>query len=467
MRKITGVLVICYLFMSAGMVFGQQADIEILDVKLPEGKWGERQLEIKVFSHSEYIKFLVVKSELEFIDSEPLCRRETKSSTYIEPGSEITFRPVVEIPGNYGKATLRLELYDVIDTMDAILPGQELFDTTLTFEIVIPELARPLMGKTVFPPRVDEHPYFNSHFVRILFPLLDEGKSREEIADITGTDSLYVQKCLSWMAGHRFLKHDGEAYQLTFPVISSDEAKKAEKLASKTAKKLAKVITENMKDYRPTLDSLVEAGVATRDSNNVLGTSTALYRPDCIISALLLWQDLGAKFISGGRPLTIYERTDFCNALITNFMYAAPSEEKFNGHHFYAHTIDRSSWRIIFADHLPKLHCSGNFPAQRGVPTKAHWKSDADDRAEFFLVDTTIIRPLLNTLDRDTDEIIKQMLESLKEVAADYEREKISAGYRYWFWNLTATLTLDRLIEKETIKFRGNPYYNFGAKTRR
>ncbi len=59
----------------------------------------------------------------------------------------------------------------------------------------------------------------------------------------------------------------------------------------------------------------------------------------------------------------------------------------------------------------------------------------------------------------------QQLLDGLKKVAADYKREKISAGYRYWFWNLTATLTLDRMIEKEAIKFRGNPYYNFGALT--
>ncbi len=146
-------------------------------------------------------------------------------------------------------------------------------------------------------------------------------------------------------------------------------------------------------------------------------------------------------------------------------MYAAPSEEKFNGHHFYAHTLNRKNWRIIFADHPPKLLCSGNFPARRGVPAKARWSSDRDEQAEFFIIDTTLIRPFLNILDRDTDEILEQSVDGLKKLAADYERQTISAGYRYWFWNLTATLTVDRMIEKGTISFRANPYFNFGALT--
>ena len=46
----------------------------------------------------------------------------------LEPDETKVVKSVVEVPGNYGRARLFVRLYDVIDTLDALLPGQEVFE---------------------------------------------------------------------------------------------------------------------------------------------------------------------------------------------------------------------------------------------------------------------------------------------------------------------------------------------------
>jgi len=79
-----------------------------------------------------------------------------------------------------------------------------------------------------------------------------------------------------------------------------------------------------------------------------------------------------------------------------------------------------------------------------------------DDKYEIFLWDTTSVHPALRRLTEGSLPILIATREKLKEVATQYVQEKAIFGLRYWFWNLTATQTLDKLVKSGLVTKRGN-----------
>lgn len=465
MRNVRQVLVSFCLLIFAGSVLAQSSGIEIKDLSKPTEGWGDKKMSFKAFNHEDYIKFVVVKTVLKFEGSNAAYQNENRFTAYLEPGYWFEMEPVVTIPGNYGSATIYMEFFDVVDTLDTVLPGQEFMDTSFTIEIKMPESARDWLEKgMIFPPRVDEHPYFDNQFVRIMYAMLAEGKSPAEIAEVTGADPEYVEENFRRMTGNRYLVKEGAKEVPTFPIVLPDEAEQVVKLADKTAERLTAVISENSAGYRAGLDSLIQTGVIQGDSDNVLGAERVLFYEYVVVSTLLLWHDLGSKMITDGSPLTPYTNTDICNAQIRDFMYAVSPDDRYNGHHFYALIRDGGSGRVLFAGHPPKLHCEGNFPAKPGMPAKAIWRNDSDDSPEYFIYNSKTVQPLLDILAKGTDAAIEGVLADLEKISAGYGREKVTRGYRYWFWNLVASRTLDSLIEKKVVVPFKNDNYILGIR---
>lgn len=463
MRNLCQILTALCIVIFAGSAFAQPSAIEIKDLSMPADGWGDNKISFKAFNHDEYIKFIVVKSVLEFEGASSPYENENRFTAFLEPGFWFEMDPIVTIPGNYGTATIKLEFYDVVDTMDMALPEQKFLDTAFSVEIKMPESARPWLQKAAtFPPRVNEHPYFDNQFVRMMYAMIAEGKSRAEIAEITGASPDYVEANLKKMIGNRYLKKEGANVVPTFPVILTEEAEQVVKLVDKTVESLMSIVADNYSGYGKALDSLIEAGLLVGDSDNVLGPERVLYRPYVIISTLLLWHKMGTQFVTDGNPLAPYTNTDVCNANIVNFMYAAPSNIEFHGHHFYALIRDGGSGRLVFTGHIPKIHCEGNFPAQPGIPAKAIWRNDSEDQPEYFVYNPKTIEPMLEVLKKGTDDIIETALAELKKISVEQGREEVTTGYRYWFWNLVASKTLDSLIEQRVVEPYGNDNYILG-----
>ncbi|UCG62129.1 MAG: hypothetical protein JSV52_02240 [Candidatus Zixiibacteriota bacterium] len=443
------ILILLCLFMTTVPGFGQPAEIQIRNLTPPTGSWGDQRISFEAFNSQEYVKFLVVEATVEFEGGDSPYIGEHRFSTVLEPGVWLRIRPEVTIPGNYGKATVCLEFFDVVDTMDAILPGQGLFDTSFTMTVAMPESARPWLDKgVVFPPRVDEHPYFDNQFMRMMYAMIGEGLSGDDIARITGADPGYVQLNLSRMTGRRCLKHDGQNYRPTFPLVLVDEAEDLSNLADSTASVISSMLAANYPKFRSVLDSLAAANRLLSDSNNVLGPGRILHRPYVFMSAVILWHELGTRFVTDNAPLMVFSGTDVCNASNPDYMYAVPPDERYNGNHFYAYIGDPGKERIWFADHHPIITCEGNFPARPGVGTRATWRYSSDDPVEYYVFSPGVAEPLVSVLTAGTEAVLEQSLTSLYEISVGYGRESASRGYRYWFWNLVASRTLEALVER-------------------
>jgi hypothetical protein len=464
MRKIVGAVVALYILAGAAPALGQPQGVTITDLVMPDWRWGNQPIKVEITNNDSELKFVVIWVELRFMHKGREMYRTSRYSFHMEPEVHLEVEPVVSIPGNYGKGSMRFQFFDVVDTVDAVLPDQQFFDTSFTVEIkapdaIIPWLERPI----VLPPRVDEHPYYADQFSRILFSLIADGKSEQEIAEIAGTGLGYVRSRIQEVMGLRYIRSVDNAYELAFPLISLGEAGRAKVLALRTAETMASAISVNMGRYVAVRDSLIQVGFIGADSGNVLSPAEVFFRPYPVVAALLLWYDLGSRFIVGEAPFLIYEGTDVCNAYIRSYMYAAPEQDQFNGHHFYALLRGSKISRLIFADHYPLLHCSGNFPAQRGNPAKANWANDQNDWPDYGLLDTLLARPLLDALGTGIDDVLRQTSADLETVAAEFGRKEVTRGYRYWFWNLTATLTLDMLTEREVIKSDGKTHFLFST----
>lgn len=460
MGKFGYVLITLSLFFLISSVFAAPPSIEIRNLSLPEGGWGEKKITFEVFNHEEYVKFIVLEYGVEFRGASGAYNSDERFCAHLEPGFWFRMEPDVTIPGNYGEVSVTLRFYDVVDTLDTVFPEQKFLDTSISMEVKMPESTLPWLDKAVkFPPRVDEHPYFDNQFVRLMYAMLAEGSSPADIAQITGADSNFVDATLKRMAGDMYIAREGQNTSPAFPVISKDEAEQVLKLVESTSDNLTAIIARNCAGYRQALESLIEAGILPGDSDNVLGPERVLFRPYVAVSALLLWNELGTQFISDGIPLALYTNTDLCNANIRDFMYAAPTDAIYHGHHFFTLETDGGSLRLLFAGHIPKIHCAGNFPRKPGIAAKAVWKYDSEDHPEYFLYSDTVAEPALEILKRDADEIIPATLTELRRISSGWGRQDLTAGYRYWFWNLVASRTLDSLVEQKVVEPIGTDNY--------
>lgn len=463
MPKTLSLSTLFVLAVSAVMVHAQP-QIEVLSLEEPEWNWGSKAINITVYNGADYIRFIVIKSTFESHGEDGVWQIQSRFSTHLPPATRTTLAPVVSIPGNYGPAKVNLTFYDVVDTMDIVLPDQLVLDTTFHFTIDMPDEARKWVEqRLILPPRFEQHPYFDDQYSRMMLQFINAGVTIEEMARIAGCEGSYIRSVLHRLRRHGLARLGETAIEMTFPYISGPEAEACLPLANRTAGLLADAITRNLAGYDARLDSLIGAGVVPDDRDNLISGTMVLYQPYIVVSAMLLWYDLGGGFVTDGKPLQIYEGTDICNAANRNFTYALEADDSLSGRHFFALLSRGAGDGILFADHDPALICSGNYPARPGLPTRASYTYREDDRPEFYFLDTSIVRPVLDGLGKGTGPIVDETHVELAGLAGQYGRTELRPGYKYWFWNLVATKTLDLLTERQVLQGSGANNFQLGS----
>jgi hypothetical protein len=427
-------------------------------------RWGKRTAIFEVTNNTDELKYITVETEVHFSGLYLNPNRRMRSHYVLKPFEAQIFRPAVYIPGNFGTAKIKISLYDVVDTLDAILPGQKFFEQPFTIRYHAPdEIFSYANEKIDLPPMVERHPDFDNEFARILPELLNEGKSVEEIATMAMADTSFVQEAVENMIRKGYVREEDKSYILTFPFISVDEAEEAKKLAVALSDTLAKMIENNMALYGNILDSLVSVGAVDKDSNAFFDGGVVLYRPYPVISALLLWYHLGQKFITRSAPLWIYDGTDPCNAHIPYYMYAVRGGATFNGTQFYALIPGFSTFQILFGDEIPVIDCGEYFILKAKLKQQVSWNFTEEFYPESFMLDTLVVKPMLIALGAGADSLLIETYFRLRDIAVKYGHKKLLYGERYWFWNLTATRTLKKLVDKGVIIRRGKGQFTFNS----
>lgn len=438
-------------------------------------RWGDRTATFKVTNNSEELKFLTVETEIEFTGGYLNPNRRTIAHVILPPGATETVVASLLIPGNYGTAEGQIRIHDVVDTLDILLPGQKCFEDNFTITFHPPESIQPYLEvELTMPPRVDVHPDFDNELARLMLVLLNEGKSIDEIAGMTAADTAFVQTMYESMQSKGYVKWEEDGPVLQFPLVSLAEAEQAKEMAERVSDSIVATVRGNLDNYQRVIDSLVEIGTLSPDSNSFLDGGAILYHRYPTISALLLWWDLGQSFITRSAPLLIYDGTDECNAQIPTYMYAVQGGSYFNGTNFYSLQFSTSRFGISFGDSLPVLDCEENFIRVGQQKKKlARFTYASDYRQETFTIDTIVVRPALNALKGDIDSLLVDTYFELRDLATSFGHARASYGLRYWFWNLTASRTQVKLIQQGVLKRRGNgqfrftPYRGHGPRSRR
>ncbi len=442
-----------------------QPALTVGEVELRSHRWGKQTVTFELTNNTPELKFITVVTDVQFKGLYLNPNRRTESHYVLPPMESKILNPPVYIPGNFGRATITVSLYDVVDTLDALLPGQKFFEQPFILTFHVPEALYPYTeDKVHLPPMVERHPDFDNEFARLLPILLNEKKSVAEIAAMAKTDTLFVLDAIKPYKSNAYVQEKDGSYRLMFPFITTEEAEESKKLAQALSDTLAALIAHNFTvSYRPTLDSLISVGAVNRDSNVFYDGGGVAYRPYPLISALVMWFDLGRKFITRTAPLLIYTGSDPCNARIPQFMYAVHGGDAFVGTQFFAYTQKSNSFRIVFGDSIPELECGENFILKARLNLPVSWRVARKFRQETFLLDTLAVQPMIAALGKGADTLLTETYYQLFDLASKYGHRKLLYGHRYWFWNLTATLTIKKLLATGVITRRGSGQYRFDS----
>lgn len=459
-------------FFIFGLVLGasaisvaQQPDVVVGKIDFPKQNWGHQNLTFDVTNNTDWLKFLIVETEVLFEGSYVAPHRIVLNTYILEPEVKIEVSPELVIPGNYGQMTLWVRIFDVVDTLDDVSLGVKVFEQPFKVRFHTPETVIPYFAERItLPPLAGNHGILDNEFARLMLVLIDEGKTLEEIATICQAKLEYVTEFAEEMLAGHYLGDEPGVYYSNIPVIRFDYAKKGRKLAEQTANKLADQLATNLAGRRGVMDSLMQAGVYSGDSTNFFEGGTMLYQPYALTAGLYMWQVLGQKFITGNQNFFVFDGTDPCMADIGPYLYVVQGGDYYNGHHYYNASTGTGGFAAHFGDRIPEINCLPGFEVKKKRRQNVDWLFKEGFAPETFLYDPTLISPMLRLLDQGVTDIIGDAMEELKAMNAAQGFERLNQGTRYWFWNLTASRTIKLLIDRGVLQRSGNGQYRMMEK---
>jgi hypothetical protein len=437
-------------------------DLVVGNIETPNLRWGVEQASFDITNNSDDIKFIIVETQISF-QGEYLNPVRTAHTSYpLEPQFTRTIKPVIDIPGNYGSANLKITIYDVVDTLDELTSGTKVFEQPFFLRFHVPSaVAKYWSERITLPPMVGNSPDFDNEFAHVLPLLLNEGRTPAQIASICECDTSFVWLVIDRLASHGYMYRNADTVRVLFPVVAAKEADELKKLADKTSAEIARILTANLREYPKALDSLVAAKKLDPDTNNFVNTGGLLYQTYPMVAGMALWYDLGQKFVTGTSALSVFYGTDPCHARIPTFMYAVQGGDFYNGTQYFDLAFSSNKVEVSFGDQVPKITCPEDLNTDLQLTEVKDYRYAADSHYEIFLWDTTTMHPALRALTKGAIPALMSVRDKVHELAVSYVQDKFIYGLRYWFWNLTATETLNKLVKSGVVVKRGNGQYRF------
>lgn len=459
MHRVT-ILLLAILTLAGTALVAQTPDLEVGNIKNPELMWGAQPVSFEVKSNVDYPKFVVATLDLRFEGTYLNPKRRWKVNTIVPPLEPVMVTMPLDIPVNFGIAQIELTLYDVVDTLDPVTFGTRIMGQNFQLRFKIPdEIQSYLQERISFPPMVDNNPMLDNEFTRVLLTMLAEGKMVPEIAKLAKVDSQFVYRNINELASRQLVQRKEQSAILKFPFLTAKQAERIKPLAEETSEKLAGLFAANIPAYRKTLDSLVAARKVSKDSSDFLNGGTVLYRMYPVVAALVLWGDLGQKFVTDTALLDIYKETDPCNAYIPRYMYAVQGGDVFNGHQYISISAATGHYTLAFGDRAARIKCPDIYPFPSMLFQGSDWNFEAADNQEIFMIDTVIIAPAIAAITAGSEPIVTSALDGLKKGMDELGPNMFTLGSRLWFWNLIASRTVDKMVAAGTLGRDGNGQY--------
>ena len=440
-------------------------DVSLTVPDLSNIRWGNQTATFEVINNTDYLRFIVVQQNITVVGQSQTINRLLTSNKVLWPGDTMAIDVEINIPGIFGTGTVLLSLHDVVDTLDELYAGYDIFQKIIPLSYPIPDaLAGLSQDRIAVPPRVDVGMDFGADFPRLLVKLLAEGNTASDIARIAECQESFVLETIDSMVNRKFLRLTADGPQLTMPYISAGHGEQVLAKIAPRVREMADLIVGNLASYPSLIDSLVAAGAVSRDSNDFMDPGTVIYRRYAMVVPMLLWYDLGQEFITNPAPLIVFPESDPCNAWSPRFMYVADQGQRFAGTQYYLLDLQpRRPMKVIFSDHTPQLTCPEQFwllPDKR-LREQVQWTYPEVDRPENFLIDTARVHLALRHLRKGLPAIISELRADAGAMGGEAGADRNVFGYRYWFWNLVATNVTNELIQRGAVARPGNGNLRF------
>ncbi len=451
------------LMLLTGVAAAQSAEVTVGKIDFPQRVWGTQQISFDIANQTDQLKFIVVESDITFEDSYAGGRRVKYSNFPLGPEMEMTINPMLDIPGNYGQATCWVRLHDVVDTLDDVSLGTKLFEQKFLLKFRAPEAIESYRQERITVPPLTGGTYdWDNELARLSVLLINQGKTLEEIATLTNTEVGIVQAVMRRLITSGHVKRDGAGnHTLNVPVITLDEAKEGREYADELSDQMAALVKKNLESYSGLIDSMEAAGTISGDSANFYEGASLLYFRYPLVSAMLLWYDLGHRFISEGGRMMIYRPNVVCTPNIGEFMYVVEGGDYFNGTHYYNPTVNVRYHKVEFGDVEPGIECTAKARTSKGRAVKGEdWIIPPEFAPQSIVFDTGYANPALRHLREGFSEMLLPALDKLAEIDLKHGHKKLSRGVKLWFWNLAATLTVDKLVEEGVLTRQGNGQFS-------
>jgi len=459
---VTATLLLSLIILS-GPVLAQDPEVTVGKIDFPERVWGTQRISFDVDNRTEYLKFIVVESDITFEDSYAGARRVKYSNFPLGPGMETTINPLLEIPGNYGKASCWIRLYDVVDTLDDISLGTKVFEQEFRLTFRPPESILPYRQEGLTVPPLTGGTYdWDNELARLTVLLLNEGKRVEQIATMTGTTAQTVEDAVQRLVvGGHIRREPGGGLSLNVPVITIEEAKEGRAYADLLSDEMVALVKKNLVGYPAFLDSLKAVGAFSGDSTNFYEGGALLYQRYPLVAAMLLWYDLGHRFITDGQKMMIYRPNIMCTPNIGEFMYLVEGAGYFNGTHYFNPIVNIRYHKVDFGDVVPAIECTPAAREGKGRTRKGEdWIIPPEFAPQSIVFDTGLVNPALRYLREGFPELLLPAVARLGEIDKKYGRDTLKRGVKFWFWNLLATRTVDKLVKQGVLTRQGNGQFS-------
>lgn len=451
----------------AGIALAQESsdEVSLIAPEMSHLTWGRQTATFEVTNHTDYLRFIVIRQFLTLVGQSQTINRVLTQNEVLWPGETRAIDATISIPGIFGTGMMFISLYDVVDTLDELYDGYDIYQKNIPLSFPIPDgLAGFAQERLTVPPRVDVGMDFGADFPKLLVKLLAEGNTPSDIARIADCQESFVLETIDSMEQRKFLTPSADGPQLAMPYISAELGEEVLTRMAPMVQKFADRIAANLQDYRKLTDSLVAAGALSKDTNDFIDPATVLYRRYAMVVPLLLWYDLGQEFITNPALLTVFPESDPCNAWSPQFMYLADQGQRFAGTHYYfLKILPRRPMKIVFADHTPDIDCPEQYweLPDKQLREQVQWNYMQADRPENFLIDTAKVHLALRHLRAGLPDLVTALKKEANVLGEKAGASRNPYGFRYWFWNLFATNVTNELIQRGILVRPGNGNLRF------
>ncbi|UCD17236.1 MAG: hypothetical protein JSV44_12420 [Candidatus Zixiibacteriota bacterium] len=438
------------------------SDFEIGDIALSSQSWGDQTATFSVKNISPEHKTITALATVDYSNNYLTPSRSTKTVVVLGSETSTIVRLPVIIPGNYGKCSVKIDLYDVIDSLDMPLESQLIQSREISIDFPMAEDLKPIIIEKLHVPNfVEENDYFDNFINRALVFLLHRGKTVDEITTLVNAETDFVKSAITGLVEAGYLAEKENSHTTAFEVIDQEDIRALRSSIDETAGDVVEVISGNLSAYDSTIAAMIADGKLTADPGNVVDPGSVLHHKYPVIIGLLLWDILGREFVNDGKVFNIFENSDPCNAFMGDFMYLVHGTDDDVGKGFYYYIKDKRSEQFHCGITAMPILCD---PRYRELGTRnvyVNWSFVKSQAAIFYFYSENKVRGPLSILMDGAMPFVDGLKKIVDETFGSRGEDSGIRGARLWCWNLVVSKVMAQLEQKQILEREGLGLFSF------